>query len=419
MSDLFPPPDPPKPPSPLPPPPAEKGDAPGIRRRLDALLGEGGLRRVPVRALVLGATLVVALWSGARWVERSFQPVAPGEAGLVVGKFTGSTRVVPPGSHFLPAAFYVLTRVRVSDQLLSGPAATFTVPTKDGFAVGLVLQARWALDRSQLLERWAGLPSDPGAAVVGPVLASAFRSLAPEYDATSLLSSKREELAARAAKQAAERLREAGIVLKDVLVGDLKLPAEFERGRLALLEQSQLVERTEANLRFKKQEVEQQRLEAEARKARSDKEAEAAANRRLIEAKAESDAMAYVLPLKEKAIKQQELEAEAQKARRLKDAESAAQTMKIQSEAEAARRRTLSEAEAYAIRQTSLAQFENLKREVELIEKNPTWVNKTLAEKIGDKVQVIVMPTLSADILGREAAKRVANGQPALASRAE
>jgi regulator of protease activity HflC (stomatin/prohibitin superfamily) len=336
--------------------------------------------------------------------------VAPGEAGLVVSKFTGSTRIVPPGSHFLPGAFYVLTRMRVSDQLLSGPAATFTVPTRDGFAVGLVLQARWALDRGQLLARWAGLPADPGTEVVGPVLASAFRALAPEYDAPSLLASKREDLAARATKQAAERLAEAGIVLKDVLVGDLKLPAEFERGRLALLEQSQLVERTEANLRFKKQEIEQQRLEAEARKARSDKEAEASANRRLIEAKAEADAMTYILPLKEKGIKQQELEAEAQKARKLKDAQSQSETMKIQADAEASRRKTMADAEAYAIRQTSLAQFENLKREVELIQANPTWVNKTLAEKLGDKVQVIVMPNLTADILAPEVGKRIASG---------
>jgi regulator of protease activity HflC (stomatin/prohibitin superfamily) len=377
------------------------------------------VKRLPARPLLLGAALVLAVWSGARWVGSSFQSVAPGEAGLVVSRFTGGTWIVSPGSHFLPQSFYVLTRMRVSDQLLSGPAATFTVPTKDGFAVGLVLQARWALDRDQLLARWVGLPANPGTDVVGPVLASAFRSLAPEYDAPSLLASKREELASRATKQATERLAESGIVLKDVLVSDLRLPTEFERGRLALLEQAQLVERTEANLRFKKQEVEQQRLEAEARKARSDKEAEAAANRRLIEAKAEADAMTYILPLKEKAIKQQELEADAQKARRLREAESGAQTMKIQSEAEAARRRTLSEAEAYAIRQTSLAQFENLKREVELIERNPTWVDKTLAEKLGDKVQVIVMPNLTADILGKEAGRRVANGQPALAKRAD
>jgi len=393
---------------------------PGLLARLRVLRLDGGWpQRLPVRTVLLGTVLVLALWSGARWVERGFKSVAPGDVGLVVSKFTGSTRVVSPGSHFLPDSLYVLTRIRVSDQLLSGPAASFTIPTRDGFAVGLVIQARWALDRRQLLARWEGLPADPGTEVVGPVLASAFRALAPEYDAPSLLASKREELAARAAKQAGERLAEAGIVLKDVLVSDLKLPVEFERGRLALLEQSQLVERTEANLRFKKQEVEQQRLEAEARKARSDKEAEAAANRRLIEAKAEADAMAYVLPLKEKGIKQQELEAEAQKARKLKDAQSQAETMKIHSEAEASRRRILSDAEAYAIRQTSLAQFENLKREVELIERNPTWVNKTLAEKLGDKVQVIVMPNLTADILSKEAGKRVTNGQPALASRGE
>jgi regulator of protease activity HflC (stomatin/prohibitin superfamily) len=372
-----------------------------------------------VRGLLVGAALVLAAWSGARWVERSFRSIAPGEAGLVVNRLTGKTAVAATGSHFLPAALYSLSTVRVSDQLLSGPPASFSVSTKDGFAVGLVLQARWALDRERLLSAYAGLPSNPGAEVVGPVLASSFRSFAPEYDAQALLASRREELASRATRQASERLKDSGIVLKDVLVSDLKLPPEFERGRLALLEQAQLVDRTEANLRFKKQEVEQQRLEAEARKARSDKEAEAAANRRLIEAKAESDAMAYVLPLKEKEIKQRELEAEAQKARRVKEAEGAAQTMKIQSEAEAARRRTLSEAEAYAIRQTSLAQFENLKREVELIERNPTWVNKTLAEKLGDKVQVIVMPNLTADILGKEAAKRVANGQTAVASRTE
>lgn len=399
-------------------PPAGVSGVSGLLDRLRALSGGGGrLPRPPLRPILLGGALLLGLWAGFRSLERGFKSIAPGEAGLVVNRLTGKTSAVAPGSHFLPGAFFDVTHVRVSDQLLSGPAAAFSVSTKDGFAVGLVLQARWSLDRAQLLATYAGLPSNPGAEVVGPVLASAFRAVAPEYDATSLLASKREELAARAAKVAAERLKESGILLKDVLVGDLRLPPEFERGRLALLEEAQRVERLEATLRLKKQEVEQQRLEAEARKARSDKEAEAAANRRLIEAKGESDAMAYVLPLKEKAIRQQELEADAQKARRLREAESQAQTMKIQSEAEAARRRTMAEAEAYAIRQTSLAQFENLKREVELIEKNPTWVNKTLAEKLGDKVQVIVMPTLTADVLGQEAGKRVANGQPPVASR--
>ncbi len=147
------------------------------------------MQRFPVRKALLGATAFLTLYSCARWVDRAFQPVAPGEAGLVVNKYTGATRVVSPGSHFLPPSFYILTRMRVSDQLLSGPAATFQVPTRDGFAVGLAIQARWALDRGQLLARWAGLPQDPGTELVGPVLASSFRALAPEYDATSLLAS--------------------------------------------------------------------------------------------------------------------------------------------------------------------------------------------------------------------------------------
>ncbi len=399
--------------------PSRPDDLPGSRRRLRALLGDGDwMQRFPVRTVLLGATLLLALWIGARWVERGFRSDGPRrgrprrEPPDRSDDSRGDRKPLPPGLLLQPHA------VRVSDQLLSGAPATFNVSTKDGFAVGLVLQARWALDRGQLLSagRAAREPGRggrrAGARVVLPRLRAGVRR--PALLARGARSSR-----PGPAKQATERLKESGIVLKDVLIGDLKLRSEFERGRLALLEQSQLVERTEANLRFKKQEIEQQRLEAEARKVRSDKEAEAAANRRLIEAKAESDAMAYILPLKEKGIKQQELEAEAQKARKLKDAQSHAETMKIQAEAEASRRRTLSEAEAYAIRQTSLAQFENLKREVELIERNPTWVNKTLAEKLGDKVQVIVMPNLTADILSKEAGKRVANGQPAVASRAD
>ncbi len=97
------------------------------------------------------------------WVERSFRSVAPGEAGLVVGKFTGSDADRVAGQPLPPAA--PCTSSRASGYQTSSsraPAASFTVPTRDGFAVGLVIQARWALDRRQLLARWAGLPADPG-----------------------------------------------------------------------------------------------------------------------------------------------------------------------------------------------------------------------------------------------------------------
>ena len=104
---------------------------------------------------------------------------------------------------------------------------------------------------------------------------------------------------------------------------------------------------------MKKQEVERTRLEAEADKVRREKQSETQAVQRLIAAKAESDAMAFVLPLKEKEIKQKLLEAEADKGRRITEAEAQAEASKIHSAAEAARKRTMADAEAYAIRTTS------------------------------------------------------------------
>ena len=390
-----------------------------LARRLARLRAPAaeGLRRFPWRSALLFALLLLVAWRGASFVRKSFRAVAPGEAGIAFNRLTGSVRVVPAGVHFLPASLTDLVTIRISDQLLSGPGAAFPVTSKDGIAVGLSVQARWAVDRAQLKEKWAALPADPGRDVVAPILASSFRSQAPSWDATALLAAKRDDLAAAAAKAAAPRLAEAGIVLKEVLVGDVKLPAEYERGRMALLAESQRADEAEANLRLKKQEVERTRLEAEADKVRREKQSETQAVQRLIAAKAEADAMAFVLPLKEKEVKQRLLEAEADMGRRITEAEAQAESSKINAAAEAARKRTMADAEAYAIRTTSLAQFENLKREVELIQANPVWVEKTFAEKLSDKVQVVVMPNLPSDVFGTETAKRLANGQPARPAR--
>jgi len=396
--------------------PDENGNPARLLSRLRGPAADG-LRRFPWRAALLLALLLLAAWRGVHFVRTSFRAVAPGQAGIAVNRLTGSVRIVSAGVHFLPESFTDLVPIRISDQLLSGPGASFNVTSKDGIAVGLSVQARWAVDRAQLKEKWAALPADPGRDVVAPVLASSFRSQAPSWDATALLAAKRDELAAAAAKAAAPRLAEAGLVLKEVLVGDVKLPAEYERGRMALLAESQQADQAEANLRLKKQEVERTRLEAEADKVRREKQSETQAAQRLIAAKAESDAMAFVLPLKEKEIKQRLLEAEADKGRRITEAQAQAEASKIHATAEAARKRTLADAEAYAIRTTSLAQFENLKREVELIQANPVWVEKTFAEKLSDKVQVIVMPNLPSDVFGTETAKRLANGRPARPAR--
>ena len=382
------------------------GDPPPPERRRPAF--PGGLGSGWRRRLTLAGVLLLVVLGTIRLLRGSARSVDPGYAGIAVGRVNGSVELLPAGTHFRPPALYDLHVVRISDQLLTGPEGSFSVSTKEGVAANVTIQARWALDRASLLRKWSALPARPGPELVSPVVAAAFRALAPRYEVASLISDKREEFAAIAAKQARERLAESGIVLKEVLISDLTLPADFERGREAMVDEIQKTERMEVTLKLKAKEVEQTRLEAEAQKARVVQQAEAAAQQRVIQAKGESDAMKFILEQKHKEIDQKKLEAQADRETRVQRAQSEAEASKISAEAEASHRRTMADAEAYAIRKTSEAQFENLKREAELVSANPLLIPKTFADRISDKVQVILTPTLGGETFTDEVVRRAA-----------
>jgi uncharacterized membrane protein YqiK len=145
-------------------------------------------------------------------------------------------------------------------------------------------------------------------------------------------------------------------------------------------------------LQLKEKKVAETALESDAAKVQREKAAEAAAAEEIIAAKAHEEAMKHVLPLKEKEIEQRRLEAEARKVQRLKDAEGDAEARKIEAAAEAETRRKLSDADAYRIEVTGKANAEQLARDSALIAKNPLLIQKTLADKLSDKIQVIVAP---------------------------
>ena len=279
----------------------------------------------------------------------------------------------------------------------------------------MTVQARWAISRKSLLASWSALPPNPGTELVAPVLFSAFRTAAPRYEVSKLISEQREELSAVAAAAARERLAESGILLKEVLIGDLVLPPEFEKGRLAMVDEVQATERLDVTLKKKAKQVEETRLTAEAQKARQVQEAEAAAAQRVIGARAEADAMKHILALKEKQIQQKKLEAEAERQTIVQRAQAAAEASKIQAAADAERRRTMADAEAYATRTTSLAEFENLEREAKLVSANPLLIPKTFADRLSDRVQVILTPSIGGESFTGDVFKRVANGEPAIA----
>ncbi len=113
---------------------------------------------------------------------------------------------------------------------------------------------------------------------------------------------------------------------------------------------------------------------------------------RVLQAKAEADAMQHTLPLKEKQIEQTRLEAEARKESTLKAAEAAAQAKVIDSKADVERSNLLAGAEAHRIRVTSVAESERMKRESDLLRENPLLIQKIVAERLSDKMQIMMVP---------------------------
>ena len=134
-------------------------------------------------------------------------------------------------------------------------------------------------------------------------------------------------------------------------------------------------------------------LQAEAQAAQKVKEAEGDAKSKVVEAKGEADAMQYTLPLKQKQIEQSKLEAEARKEATIENADADATAKVIDSKAEVQRRELLAGAEADRIRLTAAADDAQMETEAKLLKESPLLINKIIAERLSDKIQMVMVPS--------------------------
>src|SRR3989440_5087369 len=102
--------------------------------------------------------------------------------------------------------------------------------------------------------------------------------------------------------------------------------------------------------------------------------------------------MKYLLPLKKEQIEQSKLEAQARKEATVQNAEASAQAKVIDSKAEMERRKLLAQAEADRIRVTAAADAERMQKEGQILKQNPLLINKIVAEKLSDKLQIMMVP---------------------------
>jgi regulator of protease activity HflC (stomatin/prohibitin superfamily) len=305
-----------------------------------------------------------------------------------------------PGVHFVTPFLDSVALYDTREQVYSTLAwenpkqkgDVLTVQAREGLNIGLAVSVRYRLDPHRLDTIHANLPQPVGEEVVAPVVSTIYRQLAPNYVTREIFALKREELRTTAAEAITTRLATDGILVREVLLRDIRLPEEYAKGLEGLLLKEQENEQLGTVQEIKQKEVKIAELEAEAQKSRDVKQAEAQAQVRVLQAKAESDAMQYTLPLKQKQIEQSKLEAAARKEATLQNADAAAQAKVIDSKAELERQKNLSDAEANRIRVTAAADSERLRLEAAVLKQNPMLIQKIIAERLSDKLQIMMVP---------------------------
>jgi regulator of protease activity HflC (stomatin/prohibitin superfamily) len=345
--------------------------------------------------------------------------VPSGMGGVRVSQTSGTLPgTLYPGVHFVIPLAESLALFDTRDQLFTTGSvedgksekrhaekpAPLNVQAKEGLSLGLAITIRYRLDPAHLDYIQASLPQPVETEIVPAVVASAWRELVPNYTVREVFATKREEVRSRAAAVITQKLAVDGIVVKEVMLRDIQLPPEYAKGLEDLLLKEQEDDQMGVQTDIQQKQVRISELQAEATKAQQVKQAEGEAQVRVLQAKAEADAMQYTLPLKQKQIEQSKLEAEARKEATvqnaeanaqatIRNAEAMAQAKVLDSKAEMERRKLLADAEAERIRVTAVADAERMRNEGVILKQNPLLINKIIAEKLSDKLQIMMVPS--------------------------
>lgn len=356
--------------------------------------GGAGRRLAGARGLLI-ATALVGATGYALFKHPPVKTVERGEIGVRSNQLTGGTSQFREGTVWVLPGVHELRRLTLRDQVYrpmqsarAGSDAPFQ--SVEGLSIGVDLSIRYALDPAQVARIAKSLPDDIGGQVVEPAVQGVIYKVFTRYTVREIFSSKRAEIQQAIEGELKGRLAADGIVLRTVQMGKVDLPAEYRAGMEQLLAEELATEKMRYTLELKDKRVKETALDAEAEKVRREKAAEAAGNEQIIAARAQSEAMKHVLPFKQKQIQQRRLEAEAEKQSRIKTAEGSAQARRIEAAGEADSRRKLADAEGYRLERVGKIASEQMECDGALITKHPLLIQKTMADKLSDKVQVII-----------------------------
>lgn len=338
-------------------------------------------------------------------IASSIVVIPSGMGGVRVSQVSGTLPgTLYPGVHFITPLVDSVQMFDLRDRLFTtaiiekgakniGGTGEMQVQSLEGLNIGLSVTVRYRLDPKKLASVQANLPQPADKQLVPPVVESAWRELAPHYTVRDIFSTKREQIRTKAAEEITRKLSSDGIIVEEVMLSEIQLPEEYAKGLEGLLLKEQQDDQLGVETDIQQKQVKIAELQAAAEAAQKVKQAEGDAQARVVEAKGESDAMQYTLPLKQKQIEQSKLEAQARKEATIETAEADAQAKVIDSKAELERRNLLADAEASRIRLVAAADADRMKSEAALLNQAPLLINKIIAERLSDKIQMVMVPS--------------------------
>jgi len=379
-----------------------------LARSLGALLALLWLRRV---RLVLAALL--ALGGYALWSHPPFATVHRSEVLVRTNVLDGTAQAYSSGTVLVLPGVHQVRRYATRDQVYRPAEGARAAPfqSSEGLSLGVDLTVRWAIDRGRIAERSREFPDDLDADLVGPAVQGVIYPLLARHTVREIFSSQRAAIQEEMSRALRPKLAALGLVLRGVDMGQVDLPEDYRGEMDKLLAEELETEKIRYTLELREAQVKETQLAAEADKVRRQKAAEAAGDEQVIAARAQEETMKHILPFKQKQIEQRRLEAEAEKVARIRNAEGAAEARRIEAQGEADSRQKLADAEAYRVEMVGKSNAGQMQREGALIAQYPLLIQKTLADKLSDKVQVIIAPTpapgqfIGSNLLGIEPPK--------------
>jgi regulator of protease activity HflC (stomatin/prohibitin superfamily) len=334
-------------------------------------------------------------------IHPPFEPVRRGEVVARTSALDGSVSVYTSGTILALPGIHQVRRYSIRDQVYrptESASATGPAPFQsiEGLSIGVDLAVRWTVDRARLAQMSKEFPDDISADLVAPAVQGIVYPTFARYSVREIFSQRRTEIKEELTAALKPKFTGMGLVLREVEMGKVDLPPDYRAGMEKLLSEELETEKIHYTLQLKEAQVKQQQLEAEADKVRRQTAAEAAGQEQVIAARAQEETMKHILPFKQKQIEQRQLEAEADKVARIRTAEGAAEARRIEAKGEADSRQKLADAEAYRLELVGKANSGQMEREGALVARYPLLIQKTLADKLSDKVQVIIAPLPSA-----------------------